>query len=146
MKSLTYRVLINLSYAELPTEAKQYVDRLVLETSKEPFASKILEGVYENVIKADDNDIECLLLSGAFIDADSNRKVGCFWRFKTAIFQFIFSILTGVAIPNLFKKNYCLFLQSLVIASYLVKEGYVILPLFGIRIKQETTKNNLQKE
>ena len=106
----------------------------------------MLEGIYENVIKADDNDIECLLLSGAFIDADSNRKVGCFWRFKTAIFQFIFSILTGVAIPNLFKKNYCLFLQSLVIASYLVKEGYVILPLFGIRIKQETTKNNLQKE
>jgi hypothetical protein len=126
MKRLTYRVLINLSYAELPNEAKQYVDRLVKQ--KKPFASKILEGVYENVIKADDNDIECLL-SGAFIDADSDRKVGCFWRFKTAIFQFIFSILTGVAIPNLFKKNYCLFLQSLVIASYLVEEGYVILPL-----------------
>jgi hypothetical protein len=119
MKRLTYRVLINLSYAELPNEAKQYVDRLVKQ--KKPFASKILEGVYENVIKADDNDIECLL-SGAFIDADSDRKVGCFWRFKTAIFQFIFSILTGVAIPNLFKKNYCLFLQSLVIASsYSVK-------------------------
>ena len=126
MKRLTYRVLINLSYAELPNEAKQYVDRLVKQ--KKPFASKILEGVYENVIKADDNDIECLL-SGAFIDADSDRKVGCFWRFKTAIFQFIFSILTGVAIPNLFKKNYCLFLQSLVIASYLAEEGYVILPL-----------------
>ena len=141
MKRLTYRVLINLSYAKLPTEAKQYVNRLVLKTSKKPFASKILEGVYENVIKADDNDIECLL-SSAFIDADSDRKVGCFWRFKTAIFQFIFSILTGVAIPNLLKKNYCLFLQSLVIASYLVKEGYVILPLMGLRIKQETTKNN----
>lgn len=139
MKSLTYRVLINLSYAELPTEAKQYVDRLVKQ--KKTFASKMLEGIYENVIKADDNDIECLL-SSAFIDADSNRKVGCFWRFKTAIFQFIFSILTGVAIPNLLKKNYCLFLQSLVIASYLVKEGYVILPLMGLRIKQETTKNN----
>jgi hypothetical protein len=130
MKRLTYRVLINLSYAKLPTEAKQYVDRLVknTKTSTKPFASKILEGVYESVIKADDNDIECLL-SGAFIDADSDRKVGCFWRFKTAIFQFIFSILTGVAIPNLFKKNYCLFLQSLVIASYLAEEGYVILPL-----------------
>ena len=141
MKNLTYRVLINLSYAELPTEAKQYVDRLVLKTSKNPFASKLLEGVYESVIKADDNDIECLL-SSAFIDADSDRKVGCFWRFKAAIFQFIFSILTGVAIPNLFKENYCLFLQSLVIASYLVEEGYVILPLMGPRIKQETTKNN----
>jgi hypothetical protein len=130
MKNLTYRVLINLSYAELPTEAKQYVDRLVLKTSKNPFTSKLLEGVYESVIKADDNDIECLL-SSAFIDADSNRKVGCFWYLKIKIFQFIFSILTGVAIPNLFKKNYCLFLQSLVIASYLVEEGYVILPLFG---------------
>jgi hypothetical protein len=130
MKSLTYRVLINLSYAELPTEAKQYVDRLVKNTKtlKKPFASKILEGVYESVIKADGNDIECLL-SSAFIDADSNRKVGCFWRFKTAIFQFIFSILTGVAIPKLLKENYCLFLQSLVIASYLIEEGYVILPL-----------------
>jgi hypothetical protein len=130
MKNLTYRVLINLSYAELPTEAKQYVDRLVLKASKNPFTSKLLEGVYESVIKADDNDIECLL-SSAFIDADSNRKVGCFWYLKIKIFQFIFSILTGVAIPNLFKKNYCLFLQSLVIASYLVEEGYVILPLFG---------------
>jgi hypothetical protein len=42
MNSLTYRVLINLSYAELPTEAKQYVDRLVLKTSKNTFASKLL--------------------------------------------------------------------------------------------------------
>jgi hypothetical protein len=130
MKNLTYRVLINLSYAELPTEAKQYVDRLVLKTSKNPFTSKLLEGVYESVIKADDNDIECLL-SGAFINADSNRKVGCFWYLKIKIFQFIFSILTGVAIPKLLKENYCLFLQSLVIASYLIEEGYVILPLFG---------------
>jgi len=81
MKSLTYRVLINLSYAKLPTEAKQYVDRLVLKTSKNPFVSKLLEGVYESVIKADDNDIECLL-SSAFIDADSNRKVGCFGVLK----------------------------------------------------------------
>ena len=130
MKSLTYRVLINLSYAELPTEAKQYIDRLVknTKTSKKPFASKILEGVYESVIKADDNDIECLL-SGAFIDADSDRKVGCFWYLKIKIFLFICSLLTGVAIPNLLKKNYCLFLQSLVIASYLAEEGYVILPL-----------------
>jgi hypothetical protein len=130
MKSLTYRVLINLSYAELPNEAKQYVDRLVLKASKNPFTSKLLEGVYESVIKADDNDIECLL-SGAFINADSNRKVGCFWYLKIKIFQFIFSILTGVAIPKLLKENYCLFLQSLVIASYLIEEGYVILPLFG---------------
>jgi hypothetical protein len=130
MKNLTYRVLINLSYAELPNEAKQYVDRLVLKTSKNPFTSKLLEGVYESVIKADDNDIECLL-SGAFINADSNRKVGCFWYLKIKIFQFIFSILTGVAIPKLLKENYCLFLQSLVIASYLIEEGYVILPLFG---------------
>jgi hypothetical protein len=114
-------VLINLSYAELPTEAKQYVDRLVLKTSKNPFTSKLLEGVYESVIKADDNDIECLL-SSAFIDADSNRKVGCFWYLKIKIFQFIFSILTGVAIPKLLKENYCLFLHSLVIASsYSVK-------------------------
>jgi hypothetical protein len=30
-----------------------------------------------------------------------------------------------VTIPKLLKKNYCLFLQSLVIASYLAKEGYV---------------------
>jgi hypothetical protein len=121
MKNLTYRVLINLSYAELPTEAKQYVDCLVLKTSKNPFTSKLLEGVYESVIKADDNDIECLL-SGAFINADSNRKVGCFWYLKIKIFQFIFSILTGVAIPKLLKENYCLFLHSLVIASsYSVK-------------------------
>jgi hypothetical protein len=40
MKSLTYRVIIDLSYAELPKEAKQYVDRLVLKTSKNPLHRK----------------------------------------------------------------------------------------------------------
>jgi len=111
---MNLNLLVDLSYDELPTEAKQYVDRLVFKTSKKPFASKILKGLHDTVIKSDDIDV---LLSSAFIDADSDREVGCFWHFKVAIFQFIFSTLTGVAIPKLLKKNYCLFLQSLVIAS-----------------------------
>ena len=124
MDTQTYQILIDLSYDELPREAKHYVNRLVNKASKNPFVSKILEGFYDSAIKADDNDIE-RLLSGAFIDADQSRKVGCFWYLKTKIFLFIYSLLTGVAIPKLLKKDYCLFLQSLVIASYLVKEGYV---------------------
>jgi hypothetical protein len=42
MKRLTYRVLINLSYAELPNEAKQYVDRLVEQ--KNPLHRKFWKG------------------------------------------------------------------------------------------------------
>jgi hypothetical protein len=138
---MNLNLLVDLSYDELPTEAKQYIKHLI--KTKKPFVSTVLKNFHDIAIKTDDIDV---LLSSAFIDADSDRKVGCFWRFKTAIFRFIFSILTGVAIPNLLKKNYCLFLQSLVIASYLVKEGYVILPLMGLQIKQETTKNNLKQE
>jgi hypothetical protein len=124
MDTQTYRILIDSSYDELPREAEHYVNRLVTKASRKPFVSIVLKGFYDSSIKADDNDIECLL-SSAFIDADQNRKVGCFWYLKTKIFLFIYSLLTGVAIPNLLKKNYCLFLQSLVIASYLVEEGYV---------------------
>ena len=122
MNTQTYRILIDLSYDELPSEAKHYVNRLVNKASKKPFVSTVLKGVHESAIKSD--DIDALLIS-AFIDADQNRKVGCFWYLKTKIILFAFSLLTGVAIPNLLKKNYCLFLQSLVIASYLAKEGYV---------------------
>ena len=114
---LQHRVLINLSYDGLPKEAKHYVNCLALEASKKPVASKILEGVYESAIEANDDDIESLL-SGAFIDADQSRKVGCFWYLKIKIFLFLFSLLTGIAIPKLLKKNFCLFLQSVVIASY----------------------------
>ena len=122
MRSLTYRVLINLSYDELPREAKHYVNRLVNKASKNTFVSEILEGVCDSAIKTDDIEY---LLSSAFIDSDLNRKAGCFWYLKTKILLVVFSLLTGVAIPQLLKKNYCLFLQSLVIASYFVEEGYV---------------------
>jgi|GEM_PF-3558723 len=124
MDTQTYQILIDSSYDELPSEAKQYVHRLVTKASRKPFVSIVLKGFYDSAIKADDNDIECLL-SGAFIDSDPFEKAGCFWYLKIKIFLFIYSLLTGIAIPNLLKKNYCLFLQSLVIASYLVEEGYV---------------------
>ena len=122
MNTQTYRILIDLSYDELPSEAKHYVNRLVNRASKKPFVSTVLKGFYDGAIETD--DIECLL-SGAFIDADLFREVGCFWYLKTRIFLFLSSLLTGVAIPKLLKQNYCLFLQSLVVASYLAKEGYV---------------------
>ena len=82
----------------------------------------MLKGFYNGAIEAGDIDV---LLSSAFIDADPFREVGCFWYLKTRIFLFLCSLLTGVAIPRLLKQNYCLFLQSLVIASYFVEEGYV---------------------
>lgn len=122
MKPQTYRILINSSYDELPKEAKQYVNRLLNKASKNPFVSKVLKGFYDGAIEAGDIDV---LLSGAFIDADSFREIGCFWYLKTRIFLFLCSLLTGAVIPKLLKENYSLFLQSLVIASYFVEEGYV---------------------
>ena len=124
MNTQTYQILIDSSYDELPREAKHYVNRLVNKASKKPFVSTVLKGCNDSTIKADDNDIECLL-SSAFIDADQNRKVGCFWHLKTKILVVVFSLVTGTVIPKLLKKNFCLFLQSLVIASYFVEEGYV---------------------
>ena len=122
MNTQTYQILINSSYDELPKEAQNYVNRLATRASKNPFVSKILEGYNDIAIKTD--DIECLL-SGAFIDSDTNRRAGCSWYLKTEIFLFLLSTLTGVTIPKLLKKNFCLLLQSLVIASYFVGEGYV---------------------
>ena len=124
MDTQIYQILIDSSYDELPREAKHYVNRLVNGTSRKPLVSKILEGVHESAIKSNNDNIECLL-GGAFINADQSRKVGCLWHFKTSISLLVFSLLTGVVIPKLLKQNYCLFLQSLVIASYLAKEGYV---------------------
>ena len=122
MRNLTYRVLINSSYDKLPKEAKHYVNRLVTKVSKKPFVLSILKGFHNSAIKS--NDIECLL-SGAFIDSDPFKRAGCFWYLKIKIFLFLFSLLTNVTIPKLLKKNFCLLLQSLVIASYFVEEGYV---------------------
>ena len=117
MNTQTYRILIDSSYDKLPSEAKHYVNRLATKASKNPFVSTVLEGFYNGAIEAGDIDV---LLSSAFIDADQNRKVGCFWYLKTRIFLFIYSQLTGVVIPKLIKENYFLFLRSLFIASYFV--------------------------
>ena len=121
MNTQTYQILINSSYDELPKEAQNYVNRLVTRASKNSFVSKILKEYNDIAIKTDDIDVFC----GTFIDVDQSRKVGCFWYLKIKIFPFVFSLLTGVTIPKLLKKNYCLFLQSLVIASHFVGEVYV---------------------
>jgi len=122
MNTQTYRILIDLSYDELPKEAKHYVNRLATRASKKPFVSTVLKGFYDGAIETGGIDV---LLSGAFIDADLFREGGCFWYLKTRIFLFLYSLLTGVVIPRILKENYCLLLQSLVIASYFVEEGYV---------------------
>jgi hypothetical protein len=82
----------------------------------------VLKGFNDVAIKTD--DIECLLI-GAIAEFDLNRRIGRFLYLKIKIFMFVFSLLTGATIPKLLKKDYCLFLQSLVIASYLAKEGYI---------------------
>ena len=122
MDAQIYQILINSSYDELPKEAKQYVNRLVTKVSKKPFVLSILKGFHGSAIKSNDVDV---LLSGAFIDSDPFKRAGCFWYLKIKIFLFVFSLLTGVTIPKLLKENFCLFLRSVVIVSYLVKEGYV---------------------
>ena len=121
MDTQIYQILIDSSYDELPIEAKHYVKRLV-KVSKKPFVLSILKGFHSSAIKSNNVDV---LLSGAFIDSDPFKKAGCFWYLKIKIFLFVFSLLTGVTIPKLLKENFCLFLQPLVIASYLAKEGYV---------------------
>ena len=129
MNTQTYRILIDSSYDELPREAKHYVNRLVNRASKKPFVSTVLKGFYNGAIEAGDIDV---LLSSAFIDADPFpfREIGCFWYLKTRIFLFLSSLLTGVVVPRLLKENYGLFIQSLIIASYLAEEGYVNEPPF----------------
>ncbi len=122
MNTQTYQILIDLSYNELPSEAKHYVNRLASKASKKPFVSKLLKEIHDGAIKADDIDV---LLSGAFIDADSFREIGCFRIFLFWYLKTLYLLLTGVAIPKLLKENYSLFLQSLVIASYFAEEGYV---------------------
>jgi hypothetical protein len=117
MDTQTYQILIDSSYDELPSEAKYYVNRLVLKTSKKPFVSKILKGYHSSAIKSNNVDV---LLSGAFIDSNPFKRAGCFWYLKIKIFLSLFSLLTGIVIPELLKKNFCLFLQSVVIASYYI--------------------------
>ena len=122
MDPQTYRMLIDLSYDELPREAQHYVNHLVTKVSKKPFVLSMLKGFHNSAIKS--NNVNVLLI-GAFIDSDSFKRAGCFWYLKIKIFLFLFLLLTGVAIPQLLKKNYYLFLQSFVIASYFVEESYV---------------------
>jgi hypothetical protein len=117
MDTQIYQILIDSSYDELPSEAKYYVNRLVLKTSKKPFVSKILKGYHSSAIKSNNVDV---LLSGAFIDSNPFKRAGCFWYLKIKIFLSLFSLLTGIVIPELLKKNFCLFLQSVVIASYYI--------------------------
>ena len=117
MNTQIYRILINSSYDELPEEVKHYVNRLVTKVSKKPFVLSILKGFHNSAIKSNDVNV---LLSGAFIDSDPFKRAGCFWYLKIKIFLFLFSLLTGVAIPKVLKQNYCLFLQSLVITSYYI--------------------------
>ena len=120
MKTQTYRMLIDLSYDNLPNEAKQYINCLVNKAKKSFIRSTILKQFHDTAIEKD--DIETILTT-AFIDADYDRKVGCSWHFKTSIDKFIISVLTGVAIPRCLNKNYGLFLQSVVIASCYFVEG-----------------------
>ena len=127
MRSPTYRILINSSYNKLPKKAKHYVNRLVNKASKKPFVSTVLKGFYNDAFEAGDIDV---LLSSTFTDADLFREVGCFWYLKTRIFLFLSSLLTSAVVPRLLKENYGLFIQSLIIASYLAEEGYVNEPPF----------------
>ena len=87
----------------------------------------MLKGFYNDAFEAGDIDV---LLSSTFTDADLFREVGCFWYLKTRIFLFLSSLLTSAVVPRLLKENYGLFIQSLIIASYLAEEGYVNEPPF----------------
>lgn len=105
-------------YDSLPTEAKQYVDALVLE-AKQNSKSKYLEQFYKDAIK--DNVMDTFVQL-KYNDANGTKKDWIsFVAFKAWLF--IVTFLTGVSIPKQLKRNPNLFMISLSIASNFVVEG-----------------------
>jgi hypothetical protein len=108
-------------YDSLPTEAKQYVDALVLEAKQNP-KSKYLEQFYEASIKDSVMDTFVQLKYNNVNEANDVKKDWIsFVAFKAWLF--VVTFLTGVSTPKQLKKDANLFMLSIAIASNFVVEG-----------------------
>ncbi len=108
-------------YNSLPTEAKQYVDALVLEAKQNP-KSKCLEYFYKDAIKDNVMDTYVQL---KYNDANNANDVKKDWISFVAFkaWLFVVTFLTGVSSPKQLKKDANLFMLSITIASNFVVEG-----------------------
>jgi hypothetical protein len=114
-------ILVRKQYDSLPTEAKQYVDALVLEAKQNP-KSKYLEHFYRDAIKSNVMDTYVQL---KYNDANEANDVKKDWISFVAFkaWLLIVTFLTGVSTPKELKKDANLFMLSITIASNFVVEG-----------------------
>jgi hypothetical protein len=106
-------MLVRKQYDTLPTEAKQYIDALVLEAKQNPKLD-YLELFYKAAIK--DNLMDCL-----FVNYDWNQSIVrkiTFW-----VWLFLAFCKTNVFIPKQLKTDANLFMKAIAIASNFVVEG-----------------------
>ncbi len=113
-------ILVRNQYDSLPTEAKQYVDALVLEAKQNP-KSKYLEYFYKDAIKSNVMDTYIQL---KYNDANEANDVKKDWISFVAFkaWLFVVTFLTGVSTPKQL-KDANLFMLSIAIASNFVIEG-----------------------
>jgi hypothetical protein len=130
-------------YDSLPTEAKQYVDALVLEAKQNP-KSKYLEHFYKDAIK--DNVMDTYIQL-KYNDANEVNDVKKDWISFVAFkaWLFVVTFLTGVSTPKQLKKDANLFMLSIAIASNFVVEGdykeiYGTSHIWGLTYNPNTSK------
>lgn len=121
-------------YDSLPTEAKQYVDALVLEAKQNP-KSKYLEHFYKAAVKDNVMDTYVQLKYNDANDANDAKKHWIsFVAFKAWLFVVIF--LTGVSTPKQLKTDANLFMLSTIASNFVVegdyKERYGTLHIWGL--------------